>query len=167
MLLLNEAYDHLDEYLESTNSKEHFKEDLNNLAARSFVSYTPSNITDYKSIVVSPLFMRVVAKYDDFEQLYAMYPVSVTRPDGSVDYLRKDRMLCSKIYSIVVKGNKDSHDHIMRCLNSELNYRKSSGTMKYMKRLSKWLSQREWENFEDVIDDAPRQITESYGTTLE
>jgi len=168
MLLLYEAYDHLEEYLKSTNSYDSFEEDLSNLAARTLVAYNPSNIYNYKSISVLPSFMQKVAKYDNFEELYSTFPMKVSRPDGIVDYLRKDRRLCKQIYSIITKGNRDTHEHIMKCLRTELNHRLSSNSMGYMKRLSKWLPQREWENYEDVIDDnGLLKPTETYGTNLE
>ena len=168
MLLLNDAYDHLDEYLKSTNSYNTFEEDLSNLAARTLVSYNPANIHNYKSIVVLPSFMRTVAKYDNFEELYSTYPMKISRPDGSVDYLRKDRRMCKQLYSIVTKGNRDTHEHIMSCLRAELTHRQRSNSMSYMKRLSTWLPKREWENYADIIDDNIQQNpTEQYGTTIE
>ena len=39
MLLLNEAHDHLDDYLNATGSYRAFEEDLSNLATRSLVTY--------------------------------------------------------------------------------------------------------------------------------
>jgi len=167
MLLLNEHFDHLNEYLNSTNTYKSFDEDLKNLSARTLVRYNPSDIYNYRTITVLPTFMREVAKYDGFEELYNTYPKSVVRPDGKSDYLRRDKRFCKQIYSIVVKDNRDVHEHIMSCLHKELNYRKKNGrAMSYMKRLNKWLSDREWENFEDELHDNSNS-GEVYGTTIE
>lgn len=168
MILLDGSYGHLDEYLKSTNSYETFNEDLSNLAARSFVSYDPSTILDLKSIVVMPSFMQVVAKYNNFDELYATYPSKISRPDGSIDYLRKDRKHCEQVYSIISKGNRDVHEHIMNCLRAELAARRNNNSMQYMKRLGSWLTKREWENFADIVDNNINiKEVNTYGTALE
>jgi hypothetical protein len=168
MLVLNEYWGHLEEYLKASNSYENLSEDLKYLADKSFLTYDSSNPHNYKSIVVQPPFMKAIGKDDRFDELYLQYPTRITRPDGSVDYLRKDRRHCEQIYSIITKGSQDVHDHIMSCLRAELDYRHANGTINYMKRLGNWLSKREWENFEDIVANNI-QIKEdnNYGTALE
>ena len=168
MMLLDGSYMHLKEYLINSNSYDKFNEDLKNLSTRSFVAYDPSNVNDYKSIEVLPPFMQVVAKHNKFDELYATYPSKISRPDGSIDYLRKDRRQCENVYSIITKGNQDVHDHVMACLRTELAYRKNNNSMQWMKRLGTWITKREWENFADIVDNSiTLKEDNTYGTALE
>lgn len=175
MLLLDKQYDHLEKYLNDTNSYNSFEQDLKNLAARTFVRYNPSNIYSFNSIVVLPPFMKEMGKYDGFEELYNTYPNTVRRPDGKIDYLRRDKPFCKQVYHLIVKDNKHTHDHIIDMLRKELEYkRKQPNGFAYMKRLSKWLSEREWENYETLlVNSSPYDYTqlntgeERYGEGIE
>lgn len=167
-MILDGMYAHLDEYLKSNDSYKIFNEDLKKLSELSLLTYDSSNVYNYKAIVVTPSFMKRVAKYDFFDELYTAYPTKISRPDGSVDYLRKDRHYCEQVYSIITKSNPDIHDHIMRCLRAELKQREASGTINYMKRLSNWITKREWENYADIVDNNTElKEDNTYGTALE
>ena len=123
---------------------------------------------NYKSIVVQPEFLRTLHKDDIFEELLNAFPMKVQRPDGITAFLRKDKRLCKDLYYIITKDDRVKHDHIMLCLATELDYRKKVGSMQWMKTLSKWLSGKEWENFEDLVADGTSQKQSStYGTHLE
>jgi hypothetical protein len=168
ILLVNKLYDHLEKYLKESDSYDSLPDDLKRLTQKSLVVYQTEKPYIYKSIAVQPEFLRMLYKDDLFEELYEQFPTSVTRPNGIVDYLRKDKRMCKDIYSIITKDDFVVHNHIMSCLKYELEFRKKNNEMQWMKRLSKWLSGREWENFEDVIADGSSAKHENtYGTTLE
>jgi hypothetical protein len=169
ILLMNGFHDHLEEYLEETNSKESFPDDLTYMSQLHLVSFHKEKPYDVKSIVVQSEFISSMSKDDGFIELFETYPNKVMRPNGVIDYLRKDKRMCKDIYSIITKDDRSVHEHIMKCLRYELKYRERNNALQWMKRLSKWLSGREWENFEDQVDDRSLQQTpgNDYGTKLE
>ena len=168
ILLVDKQYDHLDKYLVASNSYDTFLDDLRRLSKKSLVAYPTNKPYIYKSIVVQPEFLRMLYKDDIFEELYYQFPKKATRPDGMVAYLRRDRRLCKDLYYIITKDDRTKHDHILTCLECELKYRKKNNSMQWMKTLQKWLSGREWENFEDLVADGSlTKQTDSYGTQLE
>ena len=117
-------------------------------------------------------FKELVSGRDDFfDELYKEYPVKVMRPDGVVDYLRADRETSRHIYALLTKGDKQVHDHILKCLRFEIKKRYANNSFNYMKRINKWLSSREWESYEDEVDDLSSAATRNegemrYGTGL-
>ena len=167
ILLMNKYYDHLDKYLIESNSRDTFPNDLRRLTKKSLVAYNKEKPYDYKSIVVQPEFLRTLHKDDIFEELHDAFPIKVQRPDGITAFLRRDKRLCKDLYYIITKDDRVKHEHIMTCLNTELEYRKNNGSMQWMKTLSKWLSGKEWENFEDLVANGTSQKQSSYGTHLE
>lgn len=167
-LLMGKFYDHLDKYLVETNSTESFPDDLAQLAKTSLVAYNKEKPHNLKSIVVQPEFLSTLHKDDIFEELYASFPVKVQRPDGTAAFLRRDRRLCKDLYYIITKDDLPTHKHIMSCLGTELEHRKRTNSMQYMKTLQNWLSGKEWENYEDLIDDGSysNKHANTYGTHL-
>jgi hypothetical protein len=171
--MLQNKYRDLETYLEQTSNENHVREDLDRLYKLGFLmelSLDPAMAPkDYQpTIQFKELFSE---KGDFFKELYNEYPVKVIRPDGMTDYLRADRNSCERIYVHLTRGNKQVHDHIMKCLRYEINKRHSTGTINYMKRLNKWLSSREWESYEDEVDDLSSAATRNegehrYGTEL-
>jgi len=168
-MVLNERYRSLEKYLKETNSYDTFKDDLDQLAELPLISYNKEKPYDYKSIVAKPDFLRSLVKDDIFEEFYNEFPKKVNRPDGILQYLRRDKRLCEDLYYIITKDDLHKHRHIMDCLAFELKHRKSSGSMQWFKTMQKWLSTHEWENYEDIVDDDPQQqpTKEAYGTQLE
>jgi hypothetical protein len=168
ILLMNKFYDHLEEYLKESDSYDAFPDDLRRLAKKSLVAYYSDQPYKYKNIVVQPEFLTLLFKDDMFAELLDLYPNKVSRPDGMIQYLRRDKRVCKDIYSILTKEDRIIHEHIMNCLKFELQYRKKSNGMQWMKTLQNWLTGREWENFEDLVADGtslnPKQ---TYGTNLE
>lgn len=169
-LLVQKEYDHLDVYLKATKTYDRIIQDLNYLKTKSLVTFNAETFPNlsYKSVEVSPDFIRKVAKFSNFEDIYYRYPIKTKRPDGNWDYLRRDKASSEKIYNIIVKRNMDVHNKIVKCLNYELRERESTNTLGYMKRLTNWLADQEWKNYEDVVDDAslPKEKN-TYGTDIE
>ena len=168
IMLVNKAYDHLDKYLNETNSVDTFPNDLSNLAKKSLVAYNKENPHNLKSIVVQPEFLSTLHKDDIFEEMFSIFPTKVQRPDGAIAFLRRDKRLCKDLYYIITKDNRPKHEHIMTCLRAELEHRKKTNSMQYMKTLQKWLSGKEWENYEDLVADGSyiNKRANDYGAQL-
>jgi hypothetical protein len=97
-----------------------------------------------------------------FDQLILNYPKAVTGPDGMNRFLLSNKEKCKKAYNKICKQSANIHEHIMECLKLELDERIATGKLGYMKTLWKWLTQREWECYEDITTDNSTQ----YGTTI-
>lgn len=169
ILLMSKQYDHLEKYLKESNSYDALPDDLAQLANKSLITYFKEQEYEFKSIKVQPEFLRTLWKDDMFEEIYSLFPIKTTRPDGVVQYLRRDKRLCKDLYYIITKDDRVKHEHIMEHLKFELEYRTKTNAMKWMKTLQNWLSGREWENFEDLVADGAN-ISEipinTYGSTL-
>jgi hypothetical protein len=117
-----------------------------------------------------PAFIKQISNGNFFEELYNAYPVKVIRDGGISDYLRTERYNSSKLYEMIVARNQSKHEHILKCLQYEVNHRESEGSMRYMKRMYKWLLSKEWKSFEERIGDTDNVLTGKevkYGTELE
>jgi hypothetical protein len=168
-MLLQKQYGLLDEYLKKTNTYETFPNDIDYLKSKSLVFYSVySPIFEYSHLSVSPDLLSILGNHSNFEELFYTYPLKVRRPDGKEDFLRRDRKTTEQIYSIIVKDNRDVHDHIMKCLKFEMEHKAATGSLGYMKTLLNWLSDKEWKNYEDVVDDDIYRIKQTlYGSTIE
>ena len=168
-MVIDKQYDHLEKYLIESNSLDSFPDDLDRLSKQFLIVFNRNKPQDYKSIVAQPEFLRTLYKDDIFEELYSIFPIKVQRPDGSQAYLRREKRLCKDLYYVITKDDRNKHEHILKCLRFELEYREENGSMQYLKTLQKWLSGREWENFEDLVADGSllKKRAETYGTQLE
>ena len=164
-------YNELQTYLEQTFSEEHVRADLDWLWKQGYLmelmsspTMTPTNYQ------ITGKFKQLISGGDFFEELYNEYPIKVIRVDGNVDYLRADKDTARRIYAALTRGDKQVHDHIMKCLRFDLKRRYANNTLNYMKRLNKWLSSREWESYEDEVEDSLSATTNEedtrYGTEL-
>ena len=166
--LMHKQYGHMEKYLKESKSYDAFPDDLTRLAQESLVSYISGKEYDFKSIMVQSKFLSTLSKDDIFIEVFELYPLKATRPDGVVHYLRRNKRTCKDMYSIITKSDLTVHKHIMSCLEFELKYRKKNGLMQWMKTMENWLLGREWENYEDVMDDDTSQKSENtYGHLLE
>ena len=91
------------------------------------------DIKDLQKIIVTEEFASKLKSRDFFDEFYSMYPVSVTRPDGSKDYLRGNVSRSRKIYESHVGNSKSKHDKMISALNFEITNRTMSG--KIMKQI--------------------------------
>jgi len=166
-------WDDLETYLEQTFSVERVNSDLNWLWKKGFLmELTPGLATIPRDYQVSLRFRELISSRDDlFDEFYKEYPVKTIRPDGVVDYLRADKETSRRIYALLTKGDKQVHDHIIKCLRFEVKKRYASSNLGFMKRMNKWLSSREWESYEDEVDNSTSAATRNdeeirYGTEL-
>ena len=100
-----------------------------------------------------------------FDEFYEVFPVYVTRPDGTKGFLRANVNKCRKEYNKIIGKSKAMHDHIMDCLKFELQDKVTTGKMIYMQTMWKWLVQHGWEYYEDRVKEETIK-TEAYGTTV-
>lgn len=168
-LLFQQKYDLLDEYLKTSNTYDSLKEDLIHLKESSLIHYNPDlSPYNYKTIMVSIDGINLLGNYNGFEEILNTYPLKVNRPDGKVAFLRQDRKNTEQIYTLIVKGDRSIHDHLVKCLKYEIDERTKTGSLKFMKTLYNWLADKEWKNYEDVVDYASSKINETkYGETIE
>lgn len=102
-----------------------------------------------------------------FKEFVAEFPQKVIRTDGTVDFLRTDLVNAENIYLSYVGRSRDKHNHIIKCLKAELQQRESNGSMPYMMRIFKWIANRGWTSYEDIVDevlDSNKDL--GYGTSL-
>lgn len=127
------------------------------------------NEKDISTLKMTDEFLNKIKHRDFFDEFYDTYPASVMRGDGMKDYLRGDIARCRKIYNLKVGKSRLKHEHIMSALKFELHNRKTTNNMKYMKRMSKWLSSEEWTLYDEFLKDnkVKEQIEQVYGTDVE
>lgn len=108
-------------------------------------------------------FASLIKKQNDtlFDQFYETFPAYIIRPDGTKGYLRSNVNKCRKEYNRIVGNSIAKHEHIMKCLRFEIEEKMMTGKIGYMKTMWKWLTQAEWECYEDRINDNEE---ETYGT---
>ena len=87
-----------------------------------------------------------------FDMFYDQFPVYVMRPDGTKGFLRANVNKCRKEYNRIVGKSKAMHEHIMDCLKYEIDERMRTGKIGYMKTMWKWLTQHEWECYEEQMN---------------
>lgn len=152
-----------------------FKTLIADLESKSFMHNMNDNTQkewSYDSIIVRNKFIELVKDYqaeDMFDELLKIYPIKVQRPDGNMDYLRTDVARCRKMYNnTIIKKSFKKHEDIIKALKFEIEIRKKEDSLKYMKRLPKWLASEDWKVFEERMKDMKTTVeSEAYGTELE
>jgi hypothetical protein len=88
---------------------------IHNLIERKLIHATEQeNGVDVTKIIVRNIFLDEIKKGDLFDELLAHYPIKVTRPDGTVDYLRNDLTRCRKLYNQLSKSGEVIHTEVMQ-----------------------------------------------------
>lgn len=126
---------------------------------------------DPNKIEITTSFSKFLLSGDFFDELVQVFPVSVTRSDGTRDYLRVDLKRSKIMYSKITKNKLAMHNHILDCLRFEIATKTRNNGMQWMKRLPKWLVSEEWKVYEQALQDAKYDsLTHEdlgYGTKLE
>ena len=92
-----------------------------------------------------------------FDEFYEVFPVYVTRPDGTKGFLRSNINKCRKEYNRIVGKSRAMHEHLIKCLQFEIDNKMMTGKIGYMKTMWKWLTQREWEVTEEEMQFSMEQ----------
>lgn len=111
------------------------------------------------------LLKAVEPAKDYFQLLYDMYPIYIVRPDGSKCYLRANVNKCRHFFDVTTGKSVEYKEHIIKCLEFELNKRMKEGSLSYMKTMWRWLIDHQWEASEEEMQDVQKYTT-IYGTDL-
>lgn len=140
--------------------------EIQSLIDQDLISITTldNNITMYSP--TEKLLNLVKTDKTWFDEFYELYPVYVTRPDGTRGFLRANINKCRKEYNRIVGKSKAMHEHLMDCLKYEIDDKMMTGKLGYMKTMWKWLTQHEWEALEEQMQNSPVEIQNYtlYGT---
>jgi hypothetical protein len=136
--------------------------ELKYLTSTSFLQ----NSYDFSRCKIGNELYALLKTDDIFEEFLEAYPSSVIRSDGVVDYLRTDQKTCRTMYLKATRMSPAVHQHILKCLNFEVDKRNKDGSMKFMVRMAKWLVTEAWKAYEDEINNVQVKETK-YGTELE
>jgi len=164
----------LKKYIAYTNTLNDLPKDLSQLKVAGFLpsTFNSGNFINLDTIEISPKFIKASTfSTDPFDEFYAAFPIKALRPDGMYDYLRVDQNKCRKLYHNIVRTKPTVHEHIVRCLRSEVEERSLKGQMAYMKRMPAWLTSESWKAYEDHIetdvDTTQEEKRKAYGTSIE
>lgn len=96
-----------------------------------------------------------------FWELLTNYPLKVPGNNGgtrvlhAVDVEAKENQTLKKKYEDIIKGKPDMHNHIVKCLKTEVYLKKKSNFLSSMQELKTWINQRTWEKYSHLIIDVP------------
>lgn len=102
---------------------------------------------------------------DYFDLFYELYPVYVLRPDGMKSYLRANVNKCRHLFNVTCGRSSAMAEHLIKCLEFEINKKMKEGKIGYMKTMWRWLVDHQWEESEEEMNDTPVQQN-AYGTDL-
>ena len=139
------------------------EEEIQELIQRNII--IKKDLNDGISYQVSDNVINALKQKQDsmFDEFYETFPVYVIRPDGTKGFLRANVNKCRKEYNRIVGKSRAMHEHIMNCLHYELDNKTRTGKLGYMKTMWKWLTQHEWECYEEQLKV---QEEDSYGTNI-
>jgi len=172
-LLLKEGkFGLLKEYIQIMGNK--FYDSFKRLKKLEYIDYkqTIGDIIPLKEAYITDKFLEILNNGDLFEEFYNEYPIKVTRKEGVIDYLRRDKTKCKVKYKKLVKNNLFIHDHIIDCLKYEVQTRTKKGDLAYMKRMYNWLENEEWKIIEEKMlkekenNNSSTPQERAYGTNL-
>ena len=139
------------------------EEEIQDLIQRNIIiTQTMNNGISYQ---LSDDIINTLRKHNDsmFDEFYETFPVYVIRPDGTKGFLRANVNKCRKEYNRIVGKSRAMHEHIMDCLRYELDDKMRTGKLGYMKTMWKWLTQHEWECYEEQLKVKEE---DTYGTNI-
>lgn len=108
--------------------------------------------------------VSLLTEEDLFDKFKEVYPKVVIRPDGTKGFLQGNSKKCRDLYKKLVKNDITKHNHILGCLQKEIEDKTLSGKLCYMKTMWKWITNSEWENYEETKDESTSE--QLYGATL-
>ena len=122
-----------------------------------------------ESITYQPtdkLKQAVAKEKDYFDLFYDMYPVYVTRADGSKSYLRANVNKCRHFFNTKCGRSSAMAEHLIKCLDYEISKRMREGSLSYMMTMWNWLTRSQWEAIEEEMQDTEQKAVNSYGTDI-
>ena len=142
------------------------EEEIQDLIQRNIIVVTISD--DNKIYSPSKELLDFIKKNEQsmFDEFYEVFPIYVTRPDGTRGFLRSNVNKCRKEYNRIIGKSKAMHEHIMSCLRYEIDDKLQTGKIGYMKTMWKWLTQHEWQTYEEQMKVEEPIMTNNYGTDI-
>jgi hypothetical protein len=144
--------------------------DIQHLKTKGYITEESTLTNELENIHFTTEFKQKVASPENFfEEFFEIYPTSVTRPDGSKDYLKGNIKKCRDVYKKTVGNDEAMHSHIIQCLKAEIKQKEQQRNMRFMKKMYNWLSQEEWRIAEEIIKDNGRTNQTNftgYGTDI-
>jgi hypothetical protein len=127
-----------------------------------------SSTTEGDAIIYRPTekltdFLKPSKTY--FEQFSEIYPKYVLRPDGTKAYLKTNINRCHHLFNLYTGLSEAMAQHLIDCLNFEVDKKMKCGKIGYMKTMYKWLVEHAWEESEQEMSDVQTNST-AYGTEL-
>lgn len=98
-----------------------------------------------------------------FDEFHDAYPSVVTRPSGEEQYLKASTKQVKKLYHEIIKGDKEMHAKLCRCIKAEVAHRELAGGMPFMKNMRNWLLSEEWVAAEAILESSIKPTTTKYG----
>jgi hypothetical protein len=99
---------------------------------------------------------KSLVKEDDFDRMWAAllsrFPIKVVC-NGSVRMLRagdseaKTNLKSKEKYRKIINGNVEKHERIIKCLETELDFRRRGNSIGYMQMLETWVNNHSWEKY--------------------
>lgn len=166
-LIRHKEFALLSTFLQKNYTQAQMSETFTKLVSLGYLTSTSylQNYHDYSNCRLSNKVYALLKTENLFEEFIEEYPKSVVRTDGVIDYLRTDQKHCQQLYTVLTKNSRAKHDHIVKCLKFEVNKRTKDGSIKFMARMSKWLSTEAWRAYEDEINNVTKE--NNYGTDIE
>lgn len=167
-LIKQKEFDLLESFARSNFTREESEKLFLRLIELKYLTSTSSlkNSYDYSGCKIGNILYSLLKTDDMFDEFLETYPASVTRTDGVVDYLRTDQKECKLLYMKTTRNSPAVHQHLLKCLNFEVEKRKKDGSIKFMVRMFKWLRTEAWKSYEDEINKTTVNKID-YGTELE
>jgi len=139
------------------------EEEIQELESRGLIA---TSTVDNTTVIKKTEKLEELLKEDKsmFDEFYDLFPVYVIRPDGTKGFLRANVNKCRKEYNRIIGKSKAMHQHIMKCLSYD--NKMITGKIGYMKTMWKWLTQHEWETYEEQMKVEEPIISNDYGTEL-
>lgn len=100
---------------------------------------------------------------EEFQELWELYPLEVTRSNGNTYKARIRRKECEQLYSEYLDSGKMTHDEIKTALIVELNEKKNTGKMMFLQNIYNWIKDR---SFEQYKGKCLEPVYMGYGTEL-
>lgn len=112
--------------------------DYRSLLERGFINKSKNKY------IITELTTEMFTDGNMFRELLEMYPTKVRRQDGAFSYLKTDRRRAEARYRKVTRNRADIHEHIMSCLQLEIQERSKTDNLKWMKTLPNWIQSEGW-----------------------
>lgn len=154
----------INEYLYSSNTLNTISQDLDVLQKVNLIKGYNGGIFNFDKLKITDTFIKILANCNLFDELFLTYPEYVIRPNGKIDKVRIESNNVRALYNRITRGNYHLHEHILQCLREEIDWKERTDTMKYMKKLPKWVSDNHWQSFEKKLMNSSEG---EYGTAIE